>query len=259
MIAIDIVSSIPRYFPDNYYFIVISRIVVSVIIGGIIGFEREHKNRPAGFRTHILVCVSSCSLMVLSELVFQKYYNTYGVVSDPMRLSAQIVSGVGFLGAGTIIHYGNSVKGLTTAASIWAVAALGIVCGSGFFFLAFFGLCTIELVLIFFDRYSKRNIFRPKTYELFLTITQDPEIIGKIMVLISLSDMNLVHMDIEEANKINIIDGANKGNSRVKIILSHKANLKTNGENTNKNMFSNDNIDYLIWNLEQLDGVVDVK
>ncbi len=155
---------------SSYYFKVVSRIFVAVILGGIVGFEREYRNRPAGFRTHILVCVSACSLMVLSDLLFEQYYYTYGVMFDPQRLGAQVISGIGFLGAGTIIHFGNSVRGLTTAASIWSVAAIGLIAGTGFFFLAIFTLITIELVLNVFDGYSKEKLFKQNKLDLFITI-----------------------------------------------------------------------------------------
>lgn len=182
--------------------------------------------------------------MVLSELVFQKYYITYGVLSDPLRLAAQVVSGVGFLGAGTIIHYGNSVKGLTTAASIWAVAALGLVCGSGFFFLAFFGLFTIELVLISFDRYSKRSIFKPKTLDLFLTIVQTPEIIGNIMLLLSVSDISVIHMDLTEINRVGF-ENKDVEIVRLKLVLNTRNSTINNSE--------------IFQRLEKLDGIMELK
>lgn len=244
MIFIDIISKIYAYLPTNYYFIVISRIVLAVIIGGIVGFERENKNRPAGFRTHILVCVSSCSLMVLSELLFNQYYSLYGIVIDPQRIAAQVVSGIGFLGAGTIIHYGTSVKGLTTAASIWAVAALGLICGSGFFFLAFFALFIIETVLITFDRYTKRGPFKPKTIELYLTIVHTSEIIGNIMLFLADNKLEVLQVDfqnISEARALNTEENI----SKIKIILDTK--------NTNVN------INKFISELENQEGVISIK
>ncbi len=101
----------------------LARLVVSVVLGGVIGWERETHDRPAGLRTHILVCVGSAVYMIVS-LSFTEN-------SDPGRIAAQVATGVGFLGAGTVIRSGSSVKGLTTAASIWAVAAIGLCAGRG--------------------------------------------------------------------------------------------------------------------------------
>lgn len=103
---------------------------LAVLFSGIIGFEREHSHRPAGFRTHILVGAGSALVMLTSVYAMEKYS---GIVQiDPTRMSAQVISGIGFLGAGTILREGFSVKGLTTAASLWAVSCIGIAVGAGF-------------------------------------------------------------------------------------------------------------------------------
>lgn len=165
---------------SSYYFKVVSRITLAVVIGGFVGFERESKNRPAGFRTHILVCVGACSLMILSDVLFVQYYEDYNVFLDPQRIGAQVISGIGFLGAGTIIHFGNSVRGLTTAASIWTTAALGLICGAGLFFLAIFTFLTVEVVLYFFTNHSNKFIYKNKNPELFITIVHSSKVIGTI-------------------------------------------------------------------------------
>lgn len=114
----------------KFYVLTVVRIGIAFILGGIIGFQRESLKRPAGLRTHILVCVGSALVMVLSE-----YYREHrGFVNvDPSRLGAQVISGIGFLGAGTILKEGAHVKGLTTAAGLWAVACIGLSVGAGFF------------------------------------------------------------------------------------------------------------------------------
>ena len=101
---------------------------ITTILSGFIGYEREHSHRPAGFRTHILVAVGSALVMLTSVYVF----DSQGMSGDVTRMSAQVLSGIGFLGAGTILREGFSVKGLTTAASLWAVSCIGIAVGSGF-------------------------------------------------------------------------------------------------------------------------------
>lgn len=116
---------------SSFYITMILRLLTACVLGGVIGFEREHMHRPAGFRTHILVCVGSALVMITSEFIYFKYSAHVNV--DPARLGAQVISGIGFLGAGTIIKEGVNVKGLTTAASLWAVSCVGIAVGIGFY------------------------------------------------------------------------------------------------------------------------------
>ncbi len=110
---------------------VILRLLTATVLGGLIGMERENRNRAAGFRTHILVSIGSALVMVTSEYIFHMYKGTTSL--DPARLGAQVISGIGFLGAGTIIKEGPNVKGLTTAATLWAVSCVGIAAGAGFY------------------------------------------------------------------------------------------------------------------------------
>lgn len=119
----------------------ILRILSSAIIGGIIGIEREAHNRPAGFRTHILVTMGAALIMLISTQGFPGMDGLY----DPSRIAAQVVSGVGFLGAGTIIITGHEIKGLTTAASLWVCAGVGLAIGAGFYL---GGLVTALIVFI---------------------------------------------------------------------------------------------------------------
>ena len=100
------------------------RLVLALFLGGLIGFEREVSCHAAGLRTHILVCVGSALVMLLSMYGFSAFVNEVNVRIDPSRLAAQVISGIGFLGAGTIMFNGRSITGLTTAASLWVVAGL---------------------------------------------------------------------------------------------------------------------------------------
>ena len=109
---------------------ILVRLLLAVLLGGFIGYEREHTNRPAGFRTHILVCAGAALVMATSEYLVRRYSIS---AVDPARLGAQVISGIGFLGAGTIIRDGVNVRGLTTAASLWAVSCVGIAVGCGFY------------------------------------------------------------------------------------------------------------------------------
>ena len=135
---------------------VVIRVLVSVVLGGIIGLERGLKNRAAGFRTYMLVCLGSCVVMVTNQYIYQ----VYGA-GDPVRMGAQVISGIGFLGAGTIIVTARSqIKGLTTAAGLWASACLGLAVGIGFYEVAIVGGVCVLLVLTIFhswENYMRRN------------------------------------------------------------------------------------------------------
>lgn len=128
------------------------RTVLSMIIGGLIGWERESTRRPAGLRTHMLVAVGSCMVMQLGSFTAIQYRGQMNI--DPSRLGAQVISGIGFLGAGTIMKEGATVKGLTTAASLWVVACLGLAIGCGAYVIAISGFIAIILTLTVFERAS---------------------------------------------------------------------------------------------------------
>ncbi|RKY28485.1 MAG: hypothetical protein DRP61_01605 [Candidatus Omnitrophota bacterium] len=115
--------------------VILIRVFLSVILGGIIGFERSKKGRPAGLRTHILVAMGSCLIMVTSLYIYELYKGKAPL--DPARIAAGVVTGIGFLGAGTIIRSPQEVKGLTTAASIWVSAGIGLAIGCGLYFASF--------------------------------------------------------------------------------------------------------------------------
>ena len=136
---------------------VVIRVLASVILGGIIGLERGLKNRAAGFRTYMLVCMGACIVMVTNQYIFQ----VYGT-GDPVRMGAQVVSGIGFLGAGTIIVTARSqIKGLTTAAGLWASACIGLAVGVGFYEVALLGGLCVFLVLTVlhsWELFMRRNV-----------------------------------------------------------------------------------------------------
>jgi len=134
---------------------IITRIALSVLVGGIIGFEREQHRRAAGLRTHILVCVGS-TVITLTSLYIADHYGGLSQNCDPSRIAAGIITGIGFLGAGTIIRFKASVLGLTTAASLWGVAGLGIALGSGFYKGAIYGTIAIVLTLIALGKFKRR-------------------------------------------------------------------------------------------------------
>lgn len=117
---------------------IILRLLTALILGGVIGYERQARSKAAGLRTHILVSTGACLYMMVSIMVPLEMKNTFGLTGDGGRIAAQVVSGIGFLGAGSILATkgGHKIFGLTTAASIWAVAAVGLAAGAGFLFMS---------------------------------------------------------------------------------------------------------------------------
>ena len=138
---------------DNYQLIL--RLVVSVLLSSLVGFEREMRGRAAGLRTHILIGLSACLLMLVSLFVSQYFGSAH--LFDPGRIAAGVVTGIGILCAGTIIRYGASIKGLTTAASLWAVAAIGLTVGIGYYTAAVTATGLILLTLLILSK-VERNI-----------------------------------------------------------------------------------------------------
>lgn len=136
-------------------FDIVFRLIVSVILSGFVGLERQVHHRTAGLRTHILVCLGSCLIMLTSLFIFD-IYKTH-VLSDPSRIAAGVVTGIGFLGAGTIIVARNGVRGLTTAASLWVVAGMGLAVGCGFY-LAAVTTTVLALMVLFILRQIETSV-----------------------------------------------------------------------------------------------------
>ena len=133
------------------------RLFLACVFGGVVGLERERNDSPAGFRTHILVSLGAALIMVISMYGFNDFTT---INKDPARLAAQVISGIGFLGAGTILRDKTSIRGLTTAASLWVVSAIGLAIGAGFYFISFFVTVLVFLTLertieMFFFKNSK--------------------------------------------------------------------------------------------------------
>ena len=143
------------------------RIAAALVVGGILGLEREKKNRAAGLRTYMLVCVGACLIMLTNQYIYQ----TTGS-GDPMRLGAQVVSGIGFLGAGTIIvSKRNQIKGLTTAAGLWSSAAVGLSLGVGFYEAALAAGAAIYFVMTVLRHWDVRMHKRSKYMDLYMEVS----------------------------------------------------------------------------------------
>ena len=204
------------YSQIHFYGVIVLRLLTACVLGGIIGYEREHTNRPAGFRTHILVCVGSGLVMVTSEFIFRKYSSAVNV--DPARLGAQVISGIGFLGAGTIIREGFSVKGLTTAASLWAVSCVGIASGIGFYEGAIAATILIYITLItlkkFEEGFNKKSHYRA----LYVETRDIPGQLGAVSCALGSHGVSI--------KKIELIGDESKQNIIIKVLLHYPAGVR---------------------------------
>jgi putative Mg2+ transporter-C (MgtC) family protein len=169
----------------EFFLILVPRLLLACVLGGIVGYERENMHRPAGFRTHILVCVGAALVMITSDYIFKQYKGIAAI--DPTRLGAQVISGIGFLGAGTIIREGFNVKGLTTAASLWAVSCVGIAAGIGFYQGAIVATIIIYITLITLKRLETYFLMKNKFRTLYI---QSENIKGQVGIISSVFEKN---------------------------------------------------------------------
>lgn len=188
------------------------RLILAVLLGGIIGFEREQNSHAAGFRTHILVCMGSALIMLLSMYGFPQFTDELNVRMDPARLAAQVISGIGFLGAGTILRNGLSVTGLTTAASLWVVAAIGLSVGAGFYFASVLA-CVMVLISLWVLNIVEKKLFRrKKIYVMQVTVLKQPGSLGQLSSLITSRGVIICQLEQEEL-------GDDAGNMKVMMTL----------------------------------------
>jgi putative Mg2+ transporter-C (MgtC) family protein len=161
--------------PDLAWWEILVRLAVAACLGGVIGIERELREREAGFRTHMLVSVGAALFTLVSAYAWTDFTfsNSSGVTFDPTRIAAQIVTGIGFIGAGAIIRQGLSVRGLTTAATLWMVAAIGMACGAGFYWAAVLATAIALVGLGPLRFVSRRMLDRPHRRELEVEIVSE--------------------------------------------------------------------------------------
>jgi putative Mg2+ transporter-C (MgtC) family protein len=178
------------------------RLVLAVALGGIVGWQREAADKPAGFRTHILVCVGAALFTLISREGF------FGSGADPARVASNIVVGIGFLGAGTIWRAGGSVQGLTTAASLWTVAAIGTAAGIGYYAGALITTLIVISVLQLFKVIETR-IPRRGYGQIALVVTDRPGQLGVIGTVLGGMGVNIEHVEV-----------AQRRDERVSIILT---------------------------------------
>ncbi|MEC2075544.1 MgtC/SapB family protein [Metabacillus fastidiosus] len=179
-----------------------SRIILAAVLCGSIGLEREIKKHPAGFRTHLLVGVGSCLMMLLSIYGFQEYISQHeNIRFDPARIPSYVISGIGFLGAGTILVKGATVRGLTTAASIWIVAGLGLVSGIGMYDLAVFTTLIVLLSLIFLNKLEKMMNSSKKRKQIKFVVSSSPIAVERIIKRLSECNLVIYKLDMIKTKK----------------------------------------------------------
>ncbi len=173
---------------------IIIRISISILLGGLIGFQRELSRNSAGFRTHILVCLGACVAMLTNEYV---YYQFPEANIDVARMGSYVISGIGFLGAGSIIKDGFRVRGLTTAAGLWVVACLGIAVGAGFYTAALFGGVAAVIVLTLLKMIEKKFTAKRNRTEIELRIKNSPGQLAGVLSLIGSAGVLIKDVDIQ--------------------------------------------------------------
>ena len=179
------------------YLAVILRIFTAVLFGGAIGLERGMKNRPAGLRTYMLVCVGACLIMLTNQYLFQVTGS-----GDPMRLGAQVVSGIGFLGAGTIVvtkH--NQIKGLTTAAGLWASAGVGLALGVGFYEAALAAGFAVFFILTLLQRWDDKMKGNTKIIELYIELL-DTVPLGELIRSLRQLNLEIESLELEKDTQL---------------------------------------------------------
>lgn len=184
------------------------RLFVAGFIGGLVGFERETHGQAAGLRTHTLVAIGACTAMIVSmyiPVLFPRF-------ADGGRIAAQVISGIGFLGAGAIIRYGASVRGLTTAAGLWAVSGTGLAAGAGMYFLAATSAVMVLIVIHVLDVVKKKFIKEIFITKITVTMADEEGIIGDLEELLEEHQVDIKHIGIRRLLKEDLVEVEIRGN-----------------------------------------------
>lgn len=187
------------------------KIFFSIFLGGLVGLEREIKHKPAGLRTNILICLGSTIIMIVS-LNLSKIY---GSIVDPSRIAAQVVTGIGFIGAGAIIRSRGSVHGLTTAATIWVIAGIGLAIGNGYYSAALISTFVVMIILNLGTRLEKR--FKPETdtYRYNIISVNIESVFNAIKNITNIFPFEMEEMKIEKFDNKIKFHTAFKGKSEI--------------------------------------------
>jgi putative Mg2+ transporter-C (MgtC) family protein len=177
------------------YAVIIFKVLTAVALGGSIGYEREHHNQPAGLKTHIILCVGATLLTIVSIAMSNDLGNDR--LTDPTRIAAQIVSGIGFLGGGAILRLGATVRGLTTAACIWTVTGVGMAIGAGYYFPAALVILTMLLTLHYMERFENLFFKKREFKAMSLTARSSPELLGRVEKVLTKNHISIKSIELE--------------------------------------------------------------
>jgi putative Mg2+ transporter-C (MgtC) family protein len=202
------------------------RLGIALLLGALVGFERERGERAAGLRTHALVSLGSCLVMIVSAFGFADILGTHNVVLDPSRIAAQVVSGIGFLGAGTILLRKEIIKGLTTAAAIWVVAAIGLACGAGLLIEAI--LSTVFTIAVLTLLQPLRNRLRrvPEVQHLRIKVVAEQALLNHIYDICTRAGASMEQVELQTGNghdKMELACTTNEANQLAKSLLALKS------------------------------------
>jgi len=182
-----------------------ARLLAAMLAGFIIGYEREKHYQPAGLRTHMVLALGAALIMLVS-IYIPYLFNKTNPNADPGRISAQVISGIGFLGAGAILRYGLNVKGLTTAASIWTTSGIGLAIGAGLYFLGLAGAVLLVVILQVFDRIEDRIFEQRHWRTLTVAFGSSRPGAGKVIGTIKDFDLKIKHMSVLEKVEKNMTE-----------------------------------------------------
>jgi putative Mg2+ transporter-C (MgtC) family protein len=175
-------------------------IIYAAALGSLIGLERELHGQPAGLRTHMILSVGAALAAILS-ISYSQFLSNPDMPSDPGRIVAQVVSGVGFLGAGAIMKMGVTVKGLTTASSLWTTAIVGIACGSEYYGIAVFTALTVLVILTVINYLERFFLTTYKAHTLKITLNDRPGIVNEIREMLTAYKVRVVSLNASMPNK----------------------------------------------------------
>lgn len=188
------------WYIDNVH--ILLRLLLSMLLGGLVGLERERSNHAAGLRTHILVCMGSTLIIMLSIYGFSEFVHEVNIRIDPARLASAVITGIGFLGAGTILFTGKSITGLTTAASVWVIAAVGLAVGAGFYFASIAATFLILLTLVVFNKLEQRYIRSSKLHLISVCAVSAPGLLESISDLLEEEEITVKKAVVNERSSV---------------------------------------------------------
>ena len=175
---------------------ILIRLGLAALLGMVVGYERERQNQPAGLRTHAILAIGSCLAMTISINISMQF-GDLGIHGDPARLAAQVIPGIGFLGAGAILRLGTNVKGLTTATSLWTIAIVGLAVGAGHYFAAAGTTLALLFVLVLLNILEKKLIRVYETINVQVTTKGNPALVEELYAIFKRLNKKVLSLSIE--------------------------------------------------------------